>query len=436
MKNILVTLIATTLLLFSANKKASAQPKAEQPNNLTINQSAAKAVSMESYEAFKKSIKPLIEKMGTKQIIGLGEGTHGTAEFYKLRYWISRILVEEKGFNHIAFENDYSDGWLLNSKLNTTANLDSLMKKHMLSIWQNTETRELLTWVKEYNSTHAKKITINGIDYVFIMPDIEVFKQLIANTPAANFADSLAVIAKAAAYQDQSWQETNKKDSKFDFQATDKSSFYGYKATDKLDKQVAASNLPAKTKADCHLALLNIMQAFSPFYDEFMLLPAASRDSIMAYNTSLIMKEPGAKMIIWAHDVHLAKKGIYNDEVGGTGGKLLKMFPNDYFALGTGTASGTFAATTEPRDTYTNPMNAYPLAIPVKGSWDELLNGMTGKAFYFDPAAFNPGGTTKQMRFIGYGPDSGEKSYDAVNMNEMYDAYLFIKDTHAATPLK
>ncbi|WP_295795359.1 erythromycin esterase family protein [Mucilaginibacter sp.] len=436
MKTTLFTFIASALLTVTANNFLSAQPKAKTQIDLSLNVAAANPVNMQSYEAFKQSIKPLIEKMGAKQIVGLGEGTHGTAEFYKLRYWISRILIEEKGFNHIAFENDYSDSWLLNSQLNTSANLDSLMKKHMLSIWQNTETKELLTWVKEYNSKHSNKVTIDGIDYVYITADIEMLKTLLAKTTAANLLDSMTTVEKAANLQDANWEGMNKPGFNVDYEAVGKSSAHGYKVADKLDKQIAASGLSEGDKAACHLALLNIEQAFSPFYDEAMKLPEASRDSNMAYNASLIMKQHGAKMIIWAHDAHLAKTGIYNNEVGGTGGKILSMFPNNYFVLGSGTATGTFAATKEPRDTYTNAMAAYTLEKPIADSWEETLNNISGPAFYFEPAQFNPQKTSKQMRFIGYGPDSGIKTYDKTNVNDMYDAFLFVKETHAATPLK
>ena len=96
MKTTLFTFIASALLTVTANNFLSAQPKAKTQIDLSLNVAAANPVNMQSYEAFKQSIKPLIEKMGAKQIVGLGEGTHGTAEFYKLRYWISRILIEEK----------------------------------------------------------------------------------------------------------------------------------------------------------------------------------------------------------------------------------------------------------------------------------------------------------------------------------------------------
>lgn len=436
MKTILFTVISTIVLFFAGHNIVSAQTQAKQADNSTLELSAVKQVSMQNFKAFKASIKPLIEKMSAKQIVGLGEGTHGTAEFYKVRYWISRILIEEKGFNHIAFENDYSDSWLLNNELNTNADLNSLMKKHLLSIWQNEETKELLNWVKTYNSKHNKKVTIDGLDYVYINPDVEVLKQLLTNTSAANLLDSMGVITKAAKYQDAVWEGMNHPENKMNTDSMDKSSYTGYIATEKLDKAIGASTLSPQVKEDCHMAIVNIEQAFAPFYDEIAKLPEATRDANMASNAALIMKKPGTKMIIWAHNAHLAKTGIYNNEVGGTGGLILKAFPNNYFILGTGTAIGTFAATKESRDTYTNPMAAYPLEVPIAGSWESLFSATGKPAFYVEPPSINPKNEQKPMRFIGYGPDSSVKTNDSTNLSDLFDAYLFINETRAATPLK
>lgn len=386
-----------------------------------------------NYKAFRQSVSPLISQMGNKKFVGLGEGTHGTAEFYRFRYWITRILVEEKGFTHIAFENDLSDTWLLEQELRNSTSPDTLMRKYLLSIWQNEETRELLMWTREYNRTHKRKVRIEGLDYVMLKPDVMLLKRLLGNITDTGIRKSLNDLELPAALQDEAWEGMNRKGYKPDFALLSQSSHRGYLLADTLDKRLAGMNIPEK--AICHTALENIKQGFGPFYSAVSQTAGISRDSSMAYNAFLLAGAPGEKMIIWAHNAHLAKKGIFNNEVGGTGGHLLKMFPGNYFVLGTGTATGTFAATTEARDTYTNPMSAYPLQQPKENSWDSILNNSALPAYYFFPAEYNPKREERPLRFIGYNPDSGPKTYDMTNMTNLFDAFLFIKETHAATPL-
>ncbi|RZM28456.1 MAG: erythromycin esterase family protein [Pedobacter sp.] len=429
MKHRTYRILAAVTLILIGSKTIQAQQNPEKE----IRTNTTSALSLNSYEAFKKSIKPLISEMSGKRIVALGEGTHGTSEFYKVRYWITRLLVEEKGFNHVAFENDFSDGWFLNKALDTTTNLRALMQKHLLSIWQNEETRELLEWVRKYNNTHSKKITIDGLDYVFLSPDVNLLRELLKNNTAPSLSNVLNKLEAAANFQDGEWHGMNIKGFKSKWNELLASSKNGYSMADSLEKNINSLKLPSENKSAAMLAILNLKQGFAPFHPK---ASQASRDSIMAENAGLILQEPGSKMIIWAHEAHLAKTAIYNNAVGGTGGYLLRQFPGNYFVLGTGTATGTFAATTEPRDTYTNPMASYSLKIPFKDSWEELLNTVPKPAFYFYPKTLNPFRAVKQMRFIGYGPEIGSKVYDKTNISDLFDAFIFIKETRAATPLK
>lgn len=391
-------------------------------------------LSLNNRQAFVKNAQPLLNKMAEKRIVSLGEGTHGTAEFYKVRYWITRELVEQKGFTHIAFENDLSDGLLLNQELNSTADLKALMQKRLLRIWQNEETKELLAWVRDYNRTHQKKVIIDGIDYVYNLVDIEALEKALANQP--EFLAGVAQLKAPAAFQDQVWEAMNVKDSKIDFDGMSKSSYKGYLIADSLDKKIEASNLPIKVKSESRLILSNIKQGFAPFYFYAVKKEEPSRDVNMAHNVAEILKDSKDKMIIWAHNGHVAKTGIYDNVVGGMGGEIDKLFPNQYFVMGTGTGTGTFAATEQSRDTYTNPMQAYPLEKTVADSWETQFLALNKPAFYIFPAQYNSKAEIKPLRFIGYGPKSGPSTNEKTDISKHFDAFLFISNTNAATPLK
>lgn len=403
---------------------------------LTLNARAQSAneLNLASRQAFVKSAQPLVEKMAEKRIVALGEGTHGTAEFYKLRYWITRELIEKKGFTRIAFENDLSDGLMLNQELNSQADLNALMKKRLLRIWQNEETKELLTWVRSYNQTHQKKVVIDGIDYVYNNVDIEALQKILAKQP--EFLIEVNRLKIPASLQDATWEAMNDKNSKIDFAAMSNSSSKGYLLADSLDQKIQQSKLPEKLKSVSHLILLNIKQAFSPFYYNAIKKAEPSRDVNMAANVAEILKDNRDKMIIWAHNAHVAKTGVYDNAVGGMGGEIAKLFPNQYFVVGTGTATGTFAATEQSRDTYTNLMKAYPLEKTIAESWETQFLALNKPAFYIFPTQYNSKNETKPLRFIGYGPKSDPSTNDKTNISQHFDSFLFVGNTHAATPLK
>ena len=43
----------------------------------------------------------------TKRVVLLGECTHGTEEFYRIRSAITKRLIEERGFTAVVFEADW-----------------------------------------------------------------------------------------------------------------------------------------------------------------------------------------------------------------------------------------------------------------------------------------------------------------------------------------
>ena len=51
-----------------------------------------------------ETLDPLIEYLGDARIVGLGEATHGSAEFFKMKDKLFRALVTEKDFKAIIFE--------------------------------------------------------------------------------------------------------------------------------------------------------------------------------------------------------------------------------------------------------------------------------------------------------------------------------------------
>lgn len=423
----------TALTLFILTLSLSINTRAQKASD-QINPAGLHQVDMINQKKFISDAKPLIEEMSKKRIVALGEGTHGTAEFYKLRYWITRELIEKKGYTRIALENDLSDGLLLNRELNSQADLNTIMRKHLLSIWQNEETKELLAWVRNYNQTQKKKVSIDGIDYVYLNVDIAALQKLLANQTA--LLNSIEQLKASAVLQDKTWEDMNKKDSKIDFNAMAKSSYKGYLIADSLAQKINAANLSPQLKSASQLIILNIKQAFAPFYHQFTKTDEPSRDVNMANNVAEILKNTKDKMIIWAHNGHVAKTGIYDNQVGGMGGEIIKHFPGQYFVMGTGTATGSFAATEESRDTYTNPMKAYPLEKTVPESWESQLSALDKPAFYFYPAQYNSKNEVKPLRFIGYTPKSGPDTNDKTNISNHFDAFLFISNSTAATPLR
>ncbi len=57
---------------------------------------------------------PLLARIGEAQYVLLGEASHGTHEFYRIRAEITKRLIVEQGFNAIAVEADWPDAYRVN----------------------------------------------------------------------------------------------------------------------------------------------------------------------------------------------------------------------------------------------------------------------------------------------------------------------------------
>ena len=98
----------------------------------------------------------LIEAIGDKKYVLLGEATHGTSEFYKLRMELSRKLIETKGFSFIAVEGDWPSCYEVNRYVKQYKDAKPSSREVMEAfnrwptwMWANEEVGELMDWLKK-----------------------------------------------------------------------------------------------------------------------------------------------------------------------------------------------------------------------------------------------------------------------------------------------
>ena len=59
-------------------------------------------------EPGRDGVAPIVEAIGDARLILIGEASHGTDEFYRLRADITAGLIEQKGFTVVAAEADWT----------------------------------------------------------------------------------------------------------------------------------------------------------------------------------------------------------------------------------------------------------------------------------------------------------------------------------------
>jgi erythromycin esterase-like protein len=112
----------------------------------------------------------LLAHAARAEFVLLGEGTHGTAEFYRERALLTRALIEQHQFQAIAVEADWPDAYRLNrfvagsgSDANATEALADF-ERFPTWMWRNTEVRDFIAWLAAHNRTQGDRVGFFGLD--------------------------------------------------------------------------------------------------------------------------------------------------------------------------------------------------------------------------------------------------------------------------------
>jgi len=116
------------------------------------------------------SLGPLLERIGNAEVVLLGEATHGTSEFYRMRARITRELVLRRGFRMVAVEADWPDAAVVDRyvrHLPKTPRNWRAFSRFPTWMWRNRETLELTEWLREYNRdvrVPEQRVSFHGLD--------------------------------------------------------------------------------------------------------------------------------------------------------------------------------------------------------------------------------------------------------------------------------
>ncbi|MEU4550142.1 erythromycin esterase family protein [Nonomuraea dietziae] len=105
--------------------------------------------------------------IGDAKVVGLGEATHGSHEFFAMKERVFRYLVKEKGFTTFALELSWAAGLQIDDYLQTGKGDARKIAKDALanSPWDREEFVSLITWMRDHNSRNpGRTVHIMGDD--------------------------------------------------------------------------------------------------------------------------------------------------------------------------------------------------------------------------------------------------------------------------------
>ncbi|MGE0554524.1 MAG: erythromycin esterase family protein [Gemmatimonadales bacterium] len=116
---------------------------------------------------------PLLDLVGDARVVLLGEASHGTHDFYRIRAEITKRLIREKGFRAVAVEADWPDAYRVNRYVrgrSTDANAEEALRGFLRFpqwMWRNADVLDFVGWLREHNApkpSRAEQVGFYGLD--------------------------------------------------------------------------------------------------------------------------------------------------------------------------------------------------------------------------------------------------------------------------------
>jgi erythromycin esterase-like protein len=404
----------------------------------------------------------LMTQIGDANLVLLGEASHGTHEFYRLRADISRRLIVEKDFDAIAVEADWPDALQVSRHVAPPDHGDTAeqalagFQRFPQWMWRNTDMVRFISWLRAHNAqaaiaTSVAPVGFFGIDLYSLHKSIDAVLHFLDHTDPEAAATARARYACFDQFG-------------LNAQRYGHATSFGMKpdCIAQVVQQLAALNAAAVRHAlggkvvpdELFYAQQNarVVKNAESYYRAMFQSRDNSwnlRDQHMADTLDALREHIGArtgrpaKIAVWAHNSHLgdaratqmSQRGELNL------GQLVRQRyrADETFLLGLTTYSGTVTAASD----WGAPAECKKL-VPARSDSIEGLFHATGWPRFLLPlrggnSVLSSVGQRYLERAVGviYRPESERQShYFHADVAHQFDAVIHIDDTLALRPLE
>ena len=357
-------------------------------------------------------------------LLGLGEATHGTSDFFKMKNELIKYLVVKRDFRILIFEGSFTNSELIN---NYILHGQGDVYKAIIALgpwcWYTEEVLELIEWLKAYNKTKptGEKVKFYGCDMQNPRPTAQSLIEDLNKEQDTN----QDLITSLEWIRDMPFKSEYNKEDAHIIEATVNGLHLAF---DQLatERQIIDKLILQKKRIIAQWAEISLSKGNY----------ANMRDEFMAENCLFILEyESNKKAVLWAHNLHVAKNKESIRKVIPMGNHLKNQLNEAYFSIGFGFNSGSFTAMSE------NERTVIYVKDAKEGSSDFLFSQNKYATFFLDFKDIDQEHdiipwinkkTTSRNVGERYWP-RGE--YIKHKLSESYDGLLFIRETEASNML-
>lgn len=403
-----------------------------------------------------------------KNFVLMGEATHGTAEFYRIRAEVTKHLIMEEGFDAVAVEADWPDAYRINrfvSGHSEDANADMALsdfQRFPTWMWRNTEVQAFVEWLHDYNEEskghkerksrmgQVEPVGFYGLDLYSMTTSIEA---VLAYLNKIDPKEAAAARARYACFG----------------QFINDPLAYGYAAAsgiwDSCEQEVIAQLVQLQQKARLYIERDGAFagdEYFSAQQNAELVKDAEEyyramfrgrpntwnlRDHHMFETLEKLAGhlktrlERDARIVVWAHNSHLGNAAA--TDMGRRGEiNIGQLVSEKYGDKGTNIGFSTSRGTVTAASDWDEPAETKTIRSPILDSYEGVFSRLEKKSFYFDLQAKNEAVNTlreeRLQRAIGviYRPETERIShYFHTSLPRQFNFMIHIDETEAVQPL-
>jgi len=389
-----------------------------------------------------EDLMPLKDLIGDAHIVALGEATHGTHEFFEMKYRLLRFLVEEMGFNTFAIEANWPEANLVNDYVQTGKGDPAELIRWWgpglgFWTWDTQEVLDMILWMRAHNENpgDAPLVSFFGFDmqfYKLAMDNVVAYLEQVDPDRAAQttelyhcfrqYSDRELIYAQLSA-------ETRTA-CRANLQAV-------YDQLSQQQSDYKARSSPEEFARALQNARI-VLQAEHPFGSGDERNMIGDRDRYMAENVTWLLDQagPDAKIVLWAHNLHV---GTYDYGLRPMGAYLRENYGDEMVVFGFSFYQGSFISSQWP-----DGLTDFSVELPPENSYEYTFHSAELPRFFLDlrrlpsdSPATNWLMTSHPLRAIGagYDPSHAEDYFVSVILPQMFDIIIYFQDTSASLPL-
>jgi protein-L-isoaspartate(D-aspartate) O-methyltransferase len=409
---------------------------------------AAESAPFQSIEDV--DLAPLLHRIGDAKVVLLGEATHGTSEFYRMRERISQELISQKGFTFVAIEGDWPDAARIDHYVRHFEYPPSewtAFARFPRWMWRNNEVRAFVDWMRKDNASKPpqRHTAFYGLDLYSLYTSIgEVLRYLdridpetagIARhrygclTPWQNDPAAYGHAALTGAYRT---CETSVVHMLRDILT--KQNLYMARDGERYNDAVHNAHLVANAERYYRIMYYGSRASWN------------LRDGHMFETLRSLLTFHGrdSKAIVWAHNSHVGNAAATEMSARGEtniGELCRKEFGDQVYSIGFGTHSGHVAAASD----WDGPMEIKAVQPSHKDSYERLFHDTDVARFLLPMRAGALQNVNNALmkprleRAIGviYRPDTELAShYFQAVLPRQFDEYIWFDETSAVSPFE